>query len=82
VYNRSKKKSPLSANKGKRDALCKWEVLSGLIKSHVEAQIADHEKGGGDPSSYHEIELEARLAKLMLDRHIEQMRNDFQDYGQ
>jgi hypothetical protein len=58
-----------------------WEVLSGLIKNHVEAQIADSWKGGGDPADYELCEVAAKYAELQLQRHIEEIRKEFEDYA-
>lgn len=37
-----------------------------VIERYVQARIADSEKGGGDPSSYEEIEQELREAEKSL----------------
>jgi len=47
--------------------------LSELIKKHVDAQVADSWKGGGDPSDIPIIEAEAELARVKLIAFIERL---------
>lgn len=44
----------------------KQRGLMRVIERYVCARIADSEKGGGDPSSYEEIEQELRDAEQAL----------------
>jgi hypothetical protein len=47
--------------------------LNALIDAHVQAQIADSWKGGGDPNDIPLIEAEAEVARLKLERFINKL---------
>lgn len=58
-------------------SLSQFSVLKTLITRFVQASIADSEKGGGDPSSYAEIEFELARSKFLLDAQIDRIKKAF-----
>ena len=59
-----------------RLAASQAEQLRVAILQHVNAQVAESWKGGGDPADVPLIEAEAQVAMLRLERLIDQLTED------
>lgn len=60
----------------RKPPLTDWETLRELIAEYAEAYYNDGIKGGGDPSSFREIEARLDLQTVKLNDHIDKMERE------